>query len=344
MNIYFIYPFILLFLFSIISCERPDQNPEIKDELPQGEIIDIAIDRNGNPWFVTSAIDEDAMASEPWRCSLPVIYKLTEYKQDKYFIVRDPFLPVQKIQFDYSNVLWAITYNQLLRIDGQSDEVILELPGYVGYFEQIGIESTNTIWVGGMNTGLYRISEGNYTHYNTENSILPSDSISVIYIDHQDNVWVTIADSPGILKIIGAEWIIVNRDNNDIPAGEYSALTVDSHDKLWIGSRSDNYSGSLFIFDGTTWSTLNPEDGNGHIISGTFRKLLSDQSDRIWAVIDTYQPFVSHLIYFDGSVWNKVTMIPEEVVISDIELDLLNRIWVGTYNHGYYILEEKSEN
>ncbi len=72
-------------------------------------------------------------------------------------------------------------------------------------------------------------------------------------------------------------------------------------------------------------------DGNGDIWFIT--------SQNIWAVIDS-GPDNRHKLYkFDGSTWLTIKTMPVNNPISDIEVDASNRIWVSTYNEGYFIIE-----
>jgi ligand-binding sensor domain-containing protein len=344
MNKYFCCLIVLALFFSMISCEEHDDNPEIKKELPSGSILDIAFDRNGNAWFVTYAIDEELMASQPLRCSLPLIYTLTKFVRDRYFIVRDPFEPILEILFDNQNALWALSYNKIFSNDGASDEIFVNIEGTDAYFEFLAVDTNDNIWAGGMNTGLFKISKGNIIHYETDISVLPSNSMTAIHIDRLNNIWIALSDPTGIMKISGEDWTIYNIGDPEISDREIRTLTTDNHKNLWIGTGRNDDHESLILFDGNNWDKVFPEDGNGNIIYGDVQKLLSDTSGKIWMVMDTYESSGTILISYNGSGWNKATIIPVDAIISDIELDSQDRIWVATYNYGYYILDKLAGN
>jgi len=344
MDKYFSCLFVLILSLSIISCEKHDDNPEIRKELPEGSILDIAFDRNGNAWFVTYAMDKELMESQPWRCSLPLRYTLTKFVHDTYFIVRDPFESILDIHFDHQNTMWVLSYNKIFSSNGASDEIFVNIESTDAYLSFLAVDANNDIWAGGMNTGLYKISEENVIHYETDISVLPTNNLTAIHVDQSNNIWIALLDPTGILKISGEEWMIYNIGDPEIADLEIRDLTTDHNNNLWIGTVRNDVHESLILFDGNNWDKVYLEDGNGNIIYGNVQKLLSDSSGRIWVVMNSYEPSGTILVSYNGSGWNEATIIPDEAIISDIELDTMDRIWVTTYNHGFYILDKLAGN
>ncbi|MBL7113904.1 MAG: hypothetical protein ISS19_18340 [Bacteroidales bacterium] len=324
---------------TLAGCEiKKNEEQVIFHELPGGTIQDMAIDSNGDIWFITSKIDE-TIEVEPWRCSLPMKFSLSKYDHQNYTLIDESGDALMQIIFDHQNRLWARAYYMIYRFDGLERNVILDNTEGEAGFEFITVDQDNNIWAGGHNAGLFRISDNDITHYTTENTIMPTNSVIAIHVDQQNILWVAMWNNEGILKIDGNEWTVYNSDNSGITSQNIWAVTATSSGDVWIGTGWDNTSECLMRFDGEKWTNPDPKNESGERIRGTARKLVTDKSDNIWTVIDSGPDYQQKLYKFDGLAWKTIKTMPVNNPISDIEVDANNRIWVSTYNEGYFILE-----
>ena len=146
-------------------------------------------------------------------------------------------------------------------------------------------------------------------------------------------------NNEGILKIDGEEWTVYNSDNSGLTDQNIWAVTATSTGEVWIGSGWDNVNDCLMKFDGDKWINPHPRNEAGAKIKGIARKLVTDKNDNIWALIDSGPDYHHRLYKFDGTDWTTKAIMEVDNPISDIEVDVNNRIWVSTYNNGYFSIE-----
>jgi len=113
--------FLVIAILALTGCEKND-NVVIYEDLDGETIQDMAIDKNGDIWFLTSRIDETAEI-DPLRCSLPMKFSLSKYDHQKYTLVEESGDALMQIIFDQQNKLsdievdafnriWVSTYNK----------------------------------------------------------------------------------------------------------------------------------------------------------------------------------------------------------------------------------------
>ncbi len=332
-------PLILIATTLLAGCEtKTNEEQIIYHELPGGTIQDMAIDNNGDIWFITSKIDE-AIEVEPWRCSLPMKFSLSKYNHKNYTLIDESGDALMQIIFDLNDRLWAQSYYMIYRFDNMERNVILDNTEGEAGFEFITVDQDNNIWAGGHNAGLFKIGDGDTAHYTTENTIMPTNSVIAIHIDQQNILWVAMWNNEGILKIDGDKWTVYNSGNSGITSQNIWAVTSTSSGDVWIGTGWDNTSECLMRFDGERWTNPGSKNESGAKIRGTVRKLVTDKNDNIWTVVDSGPDYHQILYKYDGSTWTTIKTMPVNNPISDIEVDANNRIWVATYNEGYFIIE-----
>jgi len=85
----------------------------------------------------------------------------------------------------------------------------------------------------------------NWTVYNTSNSGLPSDDVTVVAIDKQGNKWIGTWWG-GLAKFDGVNWTVYNTSNSGLPGDYVLAIAIDSAGNRWIGT----YEGGLGVYRG----------------------------------------------------------------------------------------------
>jgi ligand-binding sensor domain-containing protein len=331
---------LLLVTITLAGCEKKknDEKEVLYHELPGGTIQDMAIDSKGDVWYLTSEIDT-TVEIEPWRCSLPVKFTLSKFDHQNYTLIEESPDPLMQIIFDHNDRLWARSYYNIIRFEGSERNIILDNTEYEAGFEFIAVDRENNIWAGGHNAGLLKINDNGITRFTTDNTIMPTNSVIAIHIDQQNILWVAMWNNEGMLRFDEDNWTVYNSNNSGMTNQNIWAVTSTSSGDVWIGTGWDDRSECLMKFDGDAWTNPHPKNESGNLISGTTRKLVTDQKDNIWAVIDSGPDYHHKLYKFDGSSWSTIITMPVNNPISDIEVDAGNRIWVSTYNEGYFILE-----
>ena len=336
--------FIALFV-AISGCNKEEIKDKVDnfilEEMPGTNLNDMALDNNHVFYFVTSEIDKE-VEIPIWSSSIPFRYYLSRKTKEtgNFEIINDRFVS-GKLCFDKKNNLWVWNLQTIYKIDGSSHNKILELSA--GLFQSIAVDNDNNIWAGGLQTGLYKIdSHLNITHYDVNNSMLPSTIIDAIHIDKNNTVWVGFWG--GVLKISNGQWTVYD----NFTSQRIWCMVSDKNGHLWAGTGFFNEANqSLIRFDGTQWETINPRNDKNEFVKGTVRYLQSD-GHKIYVVsehVDVYPNgngaiFASNeLLTFDGVKWDKVCEIPEDDGIAGLVLDNFRKVvYVRTLNKGIFTI------
>lgn len=306
-------------------------------ELPGTFLRDMAIDNNHVLYYVTDEVDNEERAKLPIESSyLPIRYYLSRKVEEtgQYEILYDRFVG-DKVCFDKNNNMWSWNSTTIYKIEGNSYKKIIEQT--YGGFNSFAVDNDNNIWVGGLQTGLYKIdSQLNISRYNAE---LPVNSMTSIHIDKNNNIWIALWNS-GILKISNDQWVVYE----NVSSQSIWCLTTDKNGHLWIGTGHFNEENqSLRRFDGIQWETINPQNDKNEYVKGTVRLLQSD-GQKIYVVAEHVNVFPNgggaelistELLTFDGAQWNKIHDNPEDRNIPILVVDHYRQaIWVATPNNG----------
>ena len=314
-------------------------------EIP-GSISEMAIDNNNVFYFVSTEIDKEKLADwPPYSSSLPCRSYLSRKANEtaSFEIVDDRYEGGDKLCFDKNNQLWSYSSQTVYKRDGKSSQKIIELPYDGGLFEFMAVDNDNNVWVGGLQTGLYQIdSHLKVTHYTFDNSKLPTNSMTNIHIDKNNNIWIALCNR-GVLKIANDQWVVYE----NISSQNIWCLTTDKNGHLWIGTGhfNEEYQ-SLRRFDSTQWETINPRNDKNEHVTGTVRYLQAG-GQKIYAVAEHVhvfpsgggaQQYANELLTFDGNKWDKIYEIPDEVNIFNLVADHYRQaLWVTTQKGIYKI-------
>jgi len=334
-----------------VSCSMENDDPDnwknIKNcpylsGIPGTFLEDMAIDNNNVLYFLTGETDLELLKNWPSTSSyIPMKGYLSRKINEKegFEILAEHY--GGKLCFDKNNQLFLMTYNTVYKLDDKSFDktIIVETSGML---EFIDVDNFNNIWIGGMQTGLYKIDNNmNVTHYDVDNSILPTNSMTNIHIDKDNNIWIALWDIKGVLKINNDEWIVYP----NVADQNIWSLVTDKNGHLWIGTGHFNEANPLMRFDGLKWENIIPRNDKNETVSGTIRHLRSD-GNKIYLTCEHVRVFSngggaefasSELLTFDGEKWNKIKTIPENEVIRDLVVDhYRNAVWVVNPNQGIF--------
>lgn len=159
-----------------------------------------------------------------------------------------------------------------------------EVPGLT-YPNNIVEDALGHIWFG-TNHGMAIYDGTAWSGFDCSSSPLPSNSISGLAVDPQDNIWLTIHDIGeeynALIKKTGADWLIY--DSVDYPLiGEPENLVCGTDQKIWFLDRSTIWGTSIVSFDGTNWQSFNHADST--LPEGNLICFRLDPNNRPWVAM-----------------------------------------------------------
>ncbi|HRY34251.1 MAG TPA: two-component regulator propeller domain-containing protein [Bacteroidales bacterium] len=219
------------------------------------------------------------------------------------------------------------------------------------------------VWIGTA-CGLTKYQGGNCIHYDSMNSILPSNGIAALFYSIQHAA--LFAGVQGkVVKIDSTGWTAVTGINGSNPSGFITALVTDQQGNLWAGTMGH----ALYKWDGSTWFNYNSSNspvmsgipsiatdskGNLWVVniiklvrydgvswtsfyygSSSMRQVFVDNDDTLWICSP-----VNGLVKFDGSVFS-VPPVNANLTSNSLKWLVLdtNRIWVGTEASGVDLVQ-----
>ncbi len=191
-------------------------------------------------------------------------------------------------------------------------------------------EDKNGVKWFGTTAGLIKFA-GIYDNYNngavytTLNSSLPSNNVTSIVVDANNNKWIGTIGG-GIVKISGTPskdetWTIYNTINSNIPANDIYSLALDTNSVLWIGTFY-----GLVKFDGLNWILYNHY--NTPMMDDFIAIVIVDQNNVKWA-----GSVNCGLFKFDDVNWTIYTTANSGLPlnrISALAMDENMVLWIGT--------------
>jgi ligand-binding sensor domain-containing protein len=333
------YVILVIFIVLNIACEKTEisRSGFISENLPGQFIGDMALDSEGGLWLMTSEIDT-TIHLPMFSSSLPVRAYLTSYHDNIYEVIDDRFIGAEKMVFDKNDRLWFLTAKKVFYSNGNEYVEAYKLPDNNGLFRWITTDLDKNIWIGGLNTPLLKITVSPEIKIDQiASASLPTTNSTACHIDKNNNLWLAIWDN-GIGKLDNmGKWTIFNSYNSSLTFQNIWCITSDKNNNIWVGTGWQNTAVNLMKFDGTKWEAITIRDDKGNTITGTVRKLYSDDN-KIWIVSETSVNNAfdsSYLITWDGIKWNRIYDVPADDGLADIELDLAGKkAWIGTLNKG----------
>ena len=301
----------------------------------------ITIDRLGQIWYSTSFCDTSVEIPPESDIYCKGLWKICKFNGNNYCTIFDSLdIEINEIQLDNNDNIWALNSKQIIKIDTKNRlYIIYDNSKNEGLFNSIAIDNENNIWVGGLNIGLLKIKNSSIMKYTSQNSILPTNSITKILIDKNNIKWIALWDLKGIIRIDNNNWTNYNSNNSNITSQNIWDLSKDSHGNLWIGTGWIDSTITLMKFDGIKFSIENPKDKNGNTILGTVRNIATDNTGLVYVISEETKQLSSYsstLSVYDGSAWADIFIKYGVEIITDIEC-FNNQLWASTFTEIYRI-------
>jgi len=327
------------------SCSKEKAESSLPYGLPGTIISDMAFDNNHMFYFVTSEIDRDVEIS-PVSSFIPYRHYLSRKSEKTGKVeILDKRYTGGKLYFDKNNRLLTFDSYAIYRFDGSLRHAIFEVPDRTPELSFIfmAVDNDNNIWAGGYQTGLYKIDNYlNVTHYHENNSELPTNYVTNIHIDKNNDIWIVTGrygTKQGLVKISDGQWVVydLNFSNSQI-----TSLVTDQKGNVWMGMGWENEDQTLICFDGTSWETVHPRNDKNELVKGTVHYLQSNGRE-LYVVMrkaETIKENYSHLhvlLTFDGVKWNRAYEIPEgDWIVFLIVDDHRQVVWISTNQKGLF--------
>jgi ligand-binding sensor domain-containing protein len=191
---------------------------------------------------------------------------------------------VSCIYQDYEHNLWIGTYAGLFKYRGNP---------FVSYGAEEGLtnnfiygifrDSKNTLWIGSQASGLFKLINGNFSHFE-EQDILKSKTVNTFYEKNPGTLW--IATDAGLV-IFDGKTFTKKVDSSGVFSHAINCFYKDSKNNIWMGSNEE-----VFKYDGIKYTRYKLKGRKENFQVWT---IVEDQQGTIW--IGTY---LGGLIKYDG--------------------------------------------
>jgi hypothetical protein len=221
--------------------------------------------------------------------------------------------------------------------------MVLDLQDREGLFRSMAVDGLNHVWVGGLKTGLYRIGPDlQWTQFTSENSSLPTNSMTEIHFAGPDGLWIAMWYNIGVWhgKSVLAgeprtlEGIVHDPQGTQSPLQTVWTIASDTSGRVWFGSGAfRDQPASLVRFDGEGWTQEELAGECTEAVRGSVRKLVWDGT-KLWVLAHLGErtgPRRHCLASLEDGRWSEVPEIPSDADVLDIEADSgQRRVWVAT--------------
>jgi len=164
----------------------------------------------------------------------------------------------------------------------------------------------------------------------------PSNKFNDAAVDKNGNWWCATTDA-GVLYFDGIQWRSFNAKDG-FPSNDYRTVAVDGFNQVWAGSAGggltkidENFNPQFYRRESLAGPSVDPN----YIIIFDVK---IDNRNNVWvvnretsnnAILSTLTP-ENNWYHFTKGITN---------LASNMEIDNIDRIWVGTDNHGLYVLD-----
>jgi hypothetical protein len=207
----------------------------------------------------------------------------------------------------------------------------------------MALDQEGNLWVGGLKTGLYRIAPNlEWKHFTTDNSDLPSNSMTNIHVAGPREIWIAMWYNVGVWHGSGIpsaaggnlEGTVYDASSTGMPLQTVWSMASDAPGHVWFGSGGFlKQPASLVRFDDAGWSQRELAPACDDSVPGSVRRLLWDGA-KLWvqaslgAGMEARESCVATLA---GGQWAAVPEIPPGADVLDLESDPRGQwVWVVT--------------
>lgn len=203
-------------------------------------------------------------------------------------------------------------------------------------------DNVGNLWISTRYNGLFKYDGTNFTNFTTDNSDIPSNEVTNIVFDDDNNLWG--GSAKGLFKFNGTNWSIWNKGNSSIPTNMVNQLIIDSDDKIWFSCMDENrivggeYGGGLTKFDGQIMTIYNMS--NSGLMANTIFGIREDRN-KLWIATCG-----AGLINFDKTEkWEIFDVTNSGIannIVQGLVIDKKGNIWMGHNDAGVSVFNPDS--
>jgi len=202
--------------------------------------------------------------------------------------------------------------------------------------------NTHTLWVGGR-LGLARYAQGEWTIYDTTNSILRGPVLGLALSG--STVWM--GSEGALVKYDGTTWTEYTTQNSGMPCYAPKVMAVESNGDVWVGlggswtTENPEAMHAMFglgKFDGTSWTVYNHQNSPLNY-SNIVNAVAIDKKGNKWIATakhheDSYNYGGAGILKFDNNEWTAYTKdnspLPDNK-INWVGVDNDDNVWFHQY-------------
>ncbi|HOK24958.1 MAG TPA: hypothetical protein PLX87_00345 [Bacteroidales bacterium] len=334
------YSFVLLFIILFITTCRKDNDKfwysssvsfKITRHLLEGRKINCLATSNDGTLFVGSEND---------------LYIIRGNNQEKF----DLGSPVMDIAVDKSSVLWIGTGGKgLCRLENRKFTWYnKENSGFPrDYIAEVEIDKNGNIWFSScahMLGGIGIFNGNKFEFLTPENSPLNQNVISDMVAGEDGAVYIATSGKVGksnIYRIYNKEWDCLGNENGTFywifsftvsPAGIIYVVEDFSLSSAFETNK-------VYSFENGNWHLLNKNENPPLIHFST--RVIADKRNFCWLASYDNKKHEAVIYVYNGKSWLKSpdNSFPDDI-ITTIETDDENNIYIGTYKNGIFILNQ----
>lgn len=218
--------------------------------------------------------------------------KVTEEKE--YFITGQNETYIGELLLDQNDNIWFVSHDYqnkhgLYKFDGTTTVVFDSTNSPLGAssLTSLYLDENNYLWIGSYSDGLfeYDIAANTWTEHNTSNSGIPSNRISSILKDRQNDYFWVGTWGGGVCHYTGSSWAVYDSTNGC--------------DISWVNSMDWSYDGSLWLGCYAGLFNLNNEVVT---VMGDFYKVEQVKSLGSYLFIQIYDTYLKYVDLYNPEI------------------------------------------
>ena len=238
------------------------------------QIHDAVVDKYGKLW-VASGLNYGQETGSP---IYPDSLQYFELEKMHTVNLNQWYWWINSIFTDRSNNKWITSTDGLYKVNDEGVEFFStdnsDIPD--DYTFTTAQDAAGNIWIGTIYGGLAKYDGTNWTVYDTTNSGIPSNVVTQIIVDKNQNIWA--ATENGLAEFTGSIWKVINKDNSDIRDNIIYHFALDNNGGIWLGNRF-----GLFHFDGFRWENFNED--NSPMATDLIDDIKVDKDNNVWVAV-----------------------------------------------------------
>ena len=285
------------------------------DGIPVRYGLGLTEDKSGNLWFGSNVLCR-------WRQGSASTY-LNEIREHQ-----DAGEGVGEVATGSSGEIWAA-------VDGVGQDLGIRhfaggkwaayvIPGLDGtkvLSHALFVDHNQSLWIGTVQNGLYRVHDGVAEHYGSADG-LSSDSVSQFYKDHEGNIWVLTA---GGLDMFRDTSVVSYTMREGLSAASTYSILALPDDSVWIGNE-----GAVDILKGGRHSLLAGKE----LLGSPIETLFQDHNGVVWLGVG------SNLMTYEHGRLYKIQSVDNDG-FKAISEDTNQNIWALTSHHRVFRIKDR---